>query len=430
MLDSTCTHFLSKQIMDSLRHEYRQVVKNTADVFTLTGYIQTFISPGDYKNHILASQYSPAGALMWAYNYLPPYPWVDERAFSITYQPFDGTYAITGITNRFTGPAGLYQVFIMKITAAGLPIWYKGFSPMPGMPSDAKKIIAMPDGGFVVTGNSTAFDPLGDVYVIRVTSAGIVLWQNTYGMPGIAEQSQSIIYQASDMSLVYTGSIMTSGTTEDILLSKITSAGGAPVWSRRFPNTAGSDRGYDLKEAPSPAGYSATGKLFHGTSLSDDPFFLKSDAFGKVTSVCQDSLMMQPRSGQWTGDCARQILQLSDIQIQPQVINPTTAERNVCGSLTGINSNNEVPDEFLLKQNYPNPFNPSTKIEFSIPVDGNVSLKVYDVNGKMIAAILDNFRSKGSYSIEFNAANLSTGIYFYELKVEGYTETKKMMLVK
>lgn len=430
MLDSSCSHFLSKQIMDSLRHEYRQVVKNPADIFTLAGYIQTFISPGDYKNHILASQYSPAGALLWAYNYLPPFPWVDERAFSITYQPFDGTYAITGITNRFTGPAGSYQVFIMKITAAGLPVWYKGYSPMAGMPSNAKKIIALPDGGFAVTGNCSGFDPSGDVFVLRVTAAGAIVWENTYGMPGISEQSESIIYQPSDLSLVFTGSISMPGLTEDILLSKITLAGGAPVWSRRFPNPAGIDRGYDLKEAPSPVGYSVTGKLFHPTSMSLDPFFLKTDAAGRVTPVCQDSLQLQPRTGQWYGDCARQIMQLTDIIINPQVVNPVTAERNICGTLTGITQNSEVPDNFQLKQNYPNPFNPTTKLEFSIPENGTVSLKVYDVNGSLVSVLLDNFRIKGSYSIEFNASGLSSGIYFYELKSGGLTETRKMMLVK
>ncbi|MBZ0202245.1 MAG: T9SS type A sorting domain-containing protein [Ignavibacteria bacterium] len=430
MLDTNCFHYLSKQILDSLRHEYRQVVKDPSDAFTMAGYIQTYISPGDYKNHILASQYSSAGVLMWAFNYLPPFPWVDERAFSVTYQPVDGTYAITGITNRFTGAGGPYQVFIMKVTAAGLPIWYKGYSPMPGAPCDAKKIIAMPDGGFVVTGNSTAFDPLGDIYVIRVTSAGAVLWQNTYGVPGVMEQSQSIIYQSSDMSLVFTGSAAPAGSTEDIILSKITSAAGAPVWTRRYPNSAGVDRGYDLKEASSPIGYSVTGKLYHSTSVSDDPFFLKTDALGNVTAVCQDSTNLQPRPGQWSGDCARQIYQLTDVQIQPQTVNPTTAERSICGTVTGINSNNEIPKGFILKQNYPNPFNPSTKIEFSLPEDGKVSLRVYDLSGKEVSVVLNSFKQKGNYSIDFDASEFSGGVYFYELKSGSYSETKKMVLIK
>jgi hypothetical protein len=396
----------------------------------MAGYIQTYISPGDYKNHILASQYTAGGTLVWAYNYLPPFPWVDERAFSITFQPSDTSYAITGITNRFTGPGGAYQVFIMKVNSVGMPIWYKGYSPVPGAPSDAKKIIAMPDGGFVVTGNTTAFDPLGDVYVIRVSAAGTVLWQISYGMPGVLEQSQSIIYRSSDMSLIFTGSAAPAGSTEDIILTKIVSATGAPVWTKRYPNTAGSDRGYDLKEASTPLGFAVTGKFYNSLSAGDDPFFLKTDASGNVTSSCQDSTMLQPRTGQWSGDCARQILQLSDISITPQFINPTTAERNICGTITGINNNNEIPNEFMLKQNYPNPFNPSTVIQFSIPVDGNVSLTVYDITGKEVTKIVNGYKPKGNYSVNFDGSELSGGVYFYELKTEDFTQTKKMLMIK
>lgn len=432
MLDTSCTHYLSRQILDSLSHEYRQVVKTPSDVFTLAGYIETLVAPvpATYQNHILASQYSPTGVLLWAYNYMPPFPWVDERALSITFQPTDGTYAITGITNRFTGAAGPYQVFIMKITATGLPIWFKGYSPAAGAPSEGRKIIAMPDGGFVVTGASTAFDPAGDIFVLRVNPIGVTMWSNTYGMPGFAEQSQSIIYQASDMSLVFTGSSIISLPTEDIILAKITAAGGAPVWTRRYPNAAGADRGFDLKEAPSPVGYSVTGRLYNGTSISYDPFFLKTDAIGKVTAVCQDSIMLQPRPGMWRDSCQRNIMQLSDIQIQPQVVNPVTTERAVCGSLTGIISNNEVPDQFILKQNYPNPFNPSTKIDFSLPVDGKVSIKVFDISGREVSVLFNGFKTKGSHSIEFNASDFSSGVYFYELKADGFTDTKKMLMIK
>ncbi|MCI0450254.1 MAG: T9SS type A sorting domain-containing protein, partial [Chlorobi bacterium] len=377
----------------------------------------------------LASQYSPTGSLIWAFRYLPPYPWIDERAYSITYQPFDGTYAITGITNRFTGPAGPYQVFVMKITSGGIPIWYKGYSPMPGAPSQSRKIIAMPDGGFVITGFSTAYDPFGDVYTFRITSAGAIVWSNTYGMPGISELSESIIYQASDMSLVYTGAAAPSGT-EDVILAKITAAAGLPVWTKRYPNTAGSDRGYDLKEASTPVGYSATGRLFHPTSASDDPLFLKTDAFGNVTAVCQDSTFFQPRPGYWTGDCARQPFQLSDVQITPQVTNPTPVERALCGTVTGISSYNETPNRFALKQNYPNPFNPTTVIEFSIPENSNVSISVYDASGKEVAVLVNGFKTKGNHSVDFNASNFSSGVYFYKLKADGFEETKKMLLVK
>jgi hypothetical protein len=432
ILDTNCTHLFSKQIVDSLRHEYRQVVKNTADIFTMAGSIETFISPGVYKNRILAAQYSPTGILMWAYRYMPPpgYEWVDEKAYSIVYEPTTGTYGITGITNRFTGAAGPYQVFIMKISATGIPVWFKGYSPAPGAPSQSRKIIALPDAQFAVCGSSTAFDPAGDIYIFKVNMAGALVWSNTYGMAGITEQSESIIYQASDMSLVFTGSATLPATTEDIILSKITMAAGMPIWTKKYPNASGSDRGYDLKEAPVPAGYSVTGKLFHPTSAGLDPFFLKTDAVGNVTPGCQDSTMLQPRQCGWTGDCQRQPYQLTDTQIQPQVIRPVPVERALCGTVTGVTSENEIPKQFALKQNYPNPFNPSTKIEFSLPENGNVSITVFDITGKLVATVVNGFKTTGNYSVEFNASGLSSGIYFYTLKAEGFEETKKMLLVK
>jgi hypothetical protein len=140
--------------------------------------------------------------------------------------------------------------------------------------------------------------------------------------------------------------------------------------------------------------------------------------------------MFQPRAGQWSGDCSRQILQLTDITIQPQVVNPTTAERVVCGSLTGISSNNEIPSEFTLEQNYPNPFNPSTRIGFSLPEDGIVSLTIYDITGKEVKRIIEGFKMKGKYSVDFDAGQLSGGVYFYELSAGSFTQTKKMVLVK
>ncbi len=93
-----------------------------------------------------------------------------------------------------------------------------------------------------------------------------------------------------------------------------------------------------------------------------------------------------------------------------------------------ISSN--VPERFTLNQNYPNPFNPSTKINFSIPVKGFVSLKIYDALGQEIATLLNQDLSVGEYSYEFEGSKLSSGIYFYTLTGDNFVETKKMMLLK
>jgi hypothetical protein len=100
-------------------------------------------------------------------------------------------------------------------------------------------------------------------------------------------------------------------------------------------------------------------------------------------------------------------------------------------NITGIDPiNNILPADYSLKQNYPNPFNPSTTIEFSIPVSGNVSLKVYDALGKEVASILDDYRAAGNYSEQFVGTGLNSGVYYYQLISGNFKETKKFMLVK
>jgi hypothetical protein len=96
---------------------------------------------------------------------------------------------------------------------------------------------------------------------------------------------------------------------------------------------------------------------------------------------------------------------------------------------------NIIPSIFLLEQNYPNPFNPATKIRYSIPSVGtrhtlSVQLKVYDVLGREVATLVDDEQPAGVYEATFDASELSSGVYIYTLKTEGYTFTQKMLLIR
>lgn len=99
-------------------------------------------------------------------------------------------------------------------------------------------------------------------------------------------------------------------------------------------------------------------------------------------------------------------------------------------STTDISDNSSVPVKCELKQNYPNPFNPYTEIEFNINKSGNVRLTVYDILGKEIAVLVNEYKNSGTHRTRFNAANLPSGTYFYKMTTGGFTETKKMLLVK
>lgn len=89
-----------------------------------------------------------------------------------------------------------------------------------------------------------------------------------------------------------------------------------------------------------------------------------------------------------------------------------------------------VPDKFALSQNFPNPFNPETKINFQIPTDGFVSLKVFDNSGKEVATLVNQSMTAGFHTTNFNASTLSSGVYFYRLETQGFVKVMKMALVK
>lgn len=97
---------------------------------------------------------------------------------------------------------------------------------------------------------------------------------------------------------------------------------------------------------------------------------------------------------------------------------------------SGVEGNDIVVNNFELGQNYPNPFNPVTNIKYSVPVSGNVVLKVYDVLGREVATLLNSVQEAGSHSINFDASALSSGMYIYTLTTGNYTASKKMMLMK
>lgn len=102
------------------------------------------------------------------------------------------------------------------------------------------------------------------------------------------------------------------------------------------------------------------------------------------------------------------------------------------GFTTGINESNIIPDKFNVSQNYPNPFNPGTSIKYTIPLAGAVQMKVYDVMGKEIATLVNEFQKPGEYTVSFNTERLSlaSGVYFYRIISRNFSKTLKMFYLK
>jgi len=100
------------------------------------------------------------------------------------------------------------------------------------------------------------------------------------------------------------------------------------------------------------------------------------------------------------------------------------------GNLVNNRGENAIPKNFNLYQNYPNPFNPTTNIQYDLPKDNFVSIKVYDLLGKQIAELVNEYKQAGSYLVSFDASKLASGIYFYKIETREFVQTKRMLLVK
>ncbi|MDP2362638.1 MAG: T9SS type A sorting domain-containing protein, partial [Ignavibacteria bacterium] len=116
-----------------------------------------------------------------------------------------------------------------------------------------------------------------------------------------------------------------------------------------------------------------------------------------------------------------------------------TRLNNLLQNKFGINSEEKeqiIPKEYSLYQNYPNPFNPVTTIKFDIPDVGtglalsNVTLKVYDILGREVATLINEYKPAGSYEQVFNASSLASGVYVYKLQAGDFISSKKMLMIK
>jgi hypothetical protein len=99
-------------------------------------------------------------------------------------------------------------------------------------------------------------------------------------------------------------------------------------------------------------------------------------------------------------------------------------------SVTEVSEANSIPTGYLLQQNYPNPFNPTTVISYSLPVAGNVSLKIYDILGNEVAKLAQGYKNAGNYTVIFDGKNLASGIYLYRLESGNFVAVKKLTLIK
>ena len=134
------------------------------------------------------------------------------------------------------------------------------------------------------------------------------------------------------------------------------------------------------------------------------------------------------------GETDELVEQILDLSLRFQILTKYTALYvDPDEDVTEVDSESIIPNHFFVEQNYPNPFNPVTQISYNLPVGKSgykVVIKVYDILGRLIETLVNDFQKPGHYSIQFNGEALSSGIYYYTVQADNYIETKKMILMK
>ncbi|MCB0726779.1 MAG: SBBP repeat-containing protein [Ignavibacteriae bacterium] len=263
----------------------------------------------------------------------------------------------------------------VKFDPAGSFVWGKLYNSSAGW--DICRSVAKDNSGNIyVTGETgtTGFPTSYKMTTIKYDPAGNEVWVNAYdgGNPGITG------YYGYDVSLDDSSNVLVTGNTSGLnfITVKYNNAGDLK-WDITYNGIGGSGN------SAVAVGADHSGNVYTtGTSLGDTTGY-----------------------------------DIAIIKYKPTTI--------------GIeNISYEVPEGYSLSQNYPNPFNPSTKLGFGISDLGFVSLKIYDVQGREVAVLVNENLSPGSYEFEWNASGFTSGVYFYKLQAGQFTETKKMLLTK
>ena len=197
---------------------------------------------------------------------------------------------------------------------------------------------------------------------------------------------------------------------------------------------AGSDDGYVYLSSNNGTSWTAVQNnlpryYIRGLAVSGTNLFVAMDGAGVYLSTNKGA------SWTWAND------ELTDYRVWPLAVNETYLfvgtifsgvwKRSLSDFPTSVtNELNALPKDFTLSQNYPNPFNPSTTINYSLPKEGNVKLTVYNSIGCKVTTIVNDHKPAGNYSVQFNAANLASGIYMYRLESGNYSAAKKLIILK
>lgn len=317
----------------------------------------------------------------------------------------------------------------IKYDSSGNQEWVQRYNGAANLDDEGTAISVDKSGSVYVSGASTGTGTAKDFATIKYSSLGENLWSMRFNGSGNGDDIAYAMKNDSTGNLFVTGSGYFSGTGYDYTTIKYNSEGDF-VWLKKYN---GPDNSRDVSYS---LALSRTGEIYlTGLSISNgntDYATVKYDNSGNEKWVRRYNGVFNGSDAAFsiTLDQSNNVY-VTGLSYGGSQTNYDYATIKYSQIPTGLqNISTSIPSGFKLYQNYPNPFNPATIIKFDISKSGKVKLIVWDISGKEVTELINKVITAGTYQYEFNAGNLSSGIYIYRLETTEYSNTKKMVVLK
>jgi len=332
------------------------------------------------------------------------------------------------VTGGSEGTGSGYDVITIMYLQNGNANWIRRYNGPDNSYDFGRSITSDNNGNIIVTGESNFNNSGYDYNTIKYNQNGDLLWASGYNGTGNGDDL-GVSVKTDDQNNIYvTGSSNGIGTNEDYVTLKYNSAG-TQQWLQRLN---GSGNGRDV---PKSMVIGIDNSLYiTGTSLNSGNFDYASVKYD--TSGVEKWVRTYNGNGSGLDAATSIAINNQEFVVVTGLSYGGSGTSYDYASVkysqsTGIqNISNEIPGEFMLHQNYPNPFNPTTNIKFDILKAGNVKMTITDISGRVISEPINSKMTPGSYVMDFNANELSSGIYFYTLLSNDFRITKKMTVLK
>jgi len=383
--------------------------------YIITGYTYSF---GAGNSDLYLIKTNSVGDTLWTRTYGGEFPDGGVMVREIT----GGGYIILGYTESFGN--GYRDIWLLKTNEIGDTLWTKTFG---GLYLDiAGSINQTTDEGYIIAGSMDIIPSMTYAYLIKTDANGDILWSRTFWC-GDFVSLRSIAQTLDGGYIIGISSYSYFESDWDIYLLK-TYPSGDSAWARVYGG-AEWDQVFSI-EITSDLGYLIAGYTESFGAGSEDVYVIKTDSLGtEIWSVVYGGVL---------DDVSHFALRTTDEGYM--IVGNTFSFGVGYGDIWLLRLASETdilkdegfirPSQIALSQNYPNPFNAQTTIRFVLPEPQDVNLTVYDLLGRQVETLSNDYKQTGVHTITFDASKFSSGVYFYRLQAGDLVETKRMVLLK